>query len=462
YHFGHNRAALVQMISDFRATLNCAPPTSNDLCVFVFQIDDHRISVCVHLRPLNEKELKDMDIITIPTKDLVIVHEPKLKVDQTQYLDNQDPRVHRYIARPLNIVEGRMATCFTYGQTGSGKTHIRHITGKNQNESKGIHTLSAQDVTRCSPLVLLPRSPVLRCPPQVFNLLKRKAKLRVLEEGNKQVQVVRLQEREVHCTEDVLKLIQVGNSCRTSGQTSANIHSSWSHAMFQIILRHRGKMHGKFSLIDLAGNERATDTSCADRQIHIEGAEINKSLLALKECIRALGRNTEYTLFRGNKLSMTLRDSFTGKNSRTCMIATITPGLDSCEGTLNTLQYASRWRVLPRFKCVHLEGFHGAGGHITQLEVLRAQSGVGSSPQRDDLKLLCEQNEEEVLLQLFSFDEAVSQMVQMEEQVLKDHWAVFQVRRQVRSPESRYLEIRLYVPRKLHQRDGVQVRPRTH
>uniref|UniRef100_A0A672HGT5 Kinesin-like protein n=1 Tax=Salarias fasciatus TaxID=181472 RepID=A0A672HGT5_SALFA len=419
-HFGHNRAALVQMISDFRATLNCAPPTSNDL-----------------------KELKDMDIITIPTKDLVIVHEPKLKVDQTQYLDNQDPRVHRYIARytarPLvqNIVEGRMATCFTYGQTGSGKTHIRHITGKNQNESKGIHTLSDVFFIVCASRPDQDGGRISRCAaPQAGSTLYYVYVTASSCYRNKQVQVVRLQEREVHCTEDVLKLIQVGNSCRTSGQTSANIHSSWSHAMFQIILRHRGKMHGKFSLIDLAGNERATDTSCADRQIHIEGAEINKSLLALKECIRALGRNTEYTLFRGNKLSMTLRDSFTGKNSRTCMIATITPGLDSCEGTLNTLQYASRWRVLPRFS-------------LWFLHVLFIYSS-------------CSLPEEEVLLQLFSFDEAVSQMVQMEEQVLKDHWAVFQVRRQVRSPESRYLEIRLYVPRKLHQRDGVQVRPRTH
>ncbi|CDQ63502.1 unnamed protein product [Oncorhynchus mykiss] len=323
----------------------------------------------------------------------------------------------------------------------------------------------------------------------VFDLLNRKAKLRVLEDGKQQVQVVGLQERDVKCTEDVLKLIEVGNSCRTSGQTSANAHSSRSHAVFQIILRRRGKMHGKFSLIDLAGNERGADTSSADRQTRLEGAEINKSLLALKECIRALGRNKPHTPFRASKLTQVLRDSFIGENSRTCMIATISPGMASCENTLNTLRYANRVKefgispsdipfsqqqgggggsraelsptntyeyddfptsptrsllstnLLPTvltssssFLCLVKEltvdpgvMMEGRGGHsVTQLEVLEAQWGVGSSPQRDDLKLLCEQNEEEVSPQLFTFHEAVSQLVEMEEQVLEDHRAVFQ------------------------------------
>ncbi|CAI5667583.1 kinesin-like protein KIF2A isoform X3 [Oreochromis niloticus] len=350
------------MIRDFRASLDYRPLTTNDL------IEEHRICVCVRARPLNKKELstKDLDVITIPSKDVVMVHEPKQKVDLTRYLENQTFRfdyafdenstnemVYRFTAQPLveTIFERGMATCFAYGQTGSGKTHTMggDFSGKNQDCSKGIYALSARDV-----FLMLKKPNYKKLDLQVFatffeiysgkvfDLLNRKAKLRVLEDGKQQVQVVGLQEREVKCTEDVLKLIEVGNSCRTSGQTSANAHSSRSHAVFQIILRRRGKMHGKFSLIDLAGNERGADTSSADRQTRLEGAEINKSLLALKECIRALGRNKPHTPFRASKLTQVLRDSFIGENSRTCMIATISPGMASCENTLNTLRYANR------------------------------------------------------------------------------------------------------------------------
>ena len=72
---------------------------------------------------------------------------------------------------------------------------------------------------------------------QVFDLLSGKSKLRVLEDGKQQVVVVGLTETDVECVEDVLKLITHGNNLRTSGQTSANAHSSRSHAVFQVILK---------------------------------------------------------------------------------------------------------------------------------------------------------------------------------------------------------------------------------
>ncbi|XP_069034328.1 kinesin-like protein KIF2A isoform X4 [Embiotoca jacksoni] len=436
---------IMYMIRDFRASLDYRPLTTADL------IEEHRICVCVRKRPLNKKELtmKDLDVITIPSKDVVMVHEPKQKVDLTRYLENQTFRfdyafddsttnemVYRFTARPLveTIFERGMATCFAYGQTGSGKTHTMggDFSGKNQDCSKGIYALAARDV-----FLMLKKPNYKKLDLQVyatffeiysgkvFDLLNRKAKLRVLEDGKQQVQVVGLQEKEVKCTEDVLKLIEVGNSCRTSGQTSANAHSSRSHAVFQIILRRKGKMHGKFSLIDLAGNERGADTSSADRQTRLEGAEINKSLLALKECIRALGRNKPHTPFRASKLTQVLRDSFIGENSRTCMIATISPGMTSCENTLNTLRYANRVKELTVDPNQVMEGGRPNIHVVNQLDLLD-EEWLSISPQRDDLKLLCEQNEEEVSPQLFTFHEAVSQLVEMEEQVLEDHRAVFQ------------------------------------
>uniref|UniRef100_H3DD92 Kinesin-like protein n=1 Tax=Tetraodon nigroviridis TaxID=99883 RepID=H3DD92_TETNG len=480
---------ILQMIRDFRASLDYRPLTTSDV------IEEHRICVCVRKRPLNKKELsmKGLDVITIPSKDVVMVHEPKQKVDLTRYLENQTFRfdyafdesstnemVYRFTARPLveTIFERGMATCFAYGQTGSGKTHTMggDFSGKNQDCSKGIYALAARDVflmlkkPNYKKLELHVYSTFFEIySGKVFDLLNSKAKLRVLEDGKQQVQVVGLQEKEVRCTEDVLKLIEVGNSCssRTSGQTSANAHSSRSHAVFQIILRRKDKMHGKFSLIDLAGNERGADTSSADRQTRLEGAEINKSLLALKECIRALGRNKAHTPFRASKLTQVLRDSFIGENSRTCMIATISPGMTSCENTLNTLRYANRVKefgISPSDIPFSQGGQGGRPDHsptntfefddfaatspsrvkeltvdpnqmiegvrpnvhaVNQLDVLD-EYWLSISPQRDDLKLLCEQNEEEVSPQLFTFHEVVSQLVEMEEQVLEDHRAVFQ------------------------------------
>nr|XP_021334897.1 kinesin-like protein KIF2A [Danio rerio] len=440
------------MIRDFRASLDYRPLTTADL------IEDHRICVCVRTRPLNKKELsmKDLDVITIPSKDVVMVHEPKQKVDLTRYLENQTFRfdyafddtstnemVYRFTARPLveTVFERGMATCFAYGQTGSGKTHTMggDFSGKNQDCSKGIYALAARDV-----FLMLKKPIYKKLDLQVFSTFFEIYSGKV----------------SVH-TSVLNSCVQLGDVCvcvclcRTSGQTSANAHSSRSHAVFQIIVRRRGKMHGKFSLIDLAGNERGADTSSADRQTRLEGAEINKSLLALKECIRALGRNKPHTPFRASKLTQVLRDSFIGENSRTCMIATISPGMASCENTLNTLRYANRVKefgISPsdipfsqsggarsdlsptdeyadscRMKELVLDpGVLPESRVGSQLEVLEAQWGMGSSPQRDDLKLLCEQNEEEVSPQLFTFHEVVSQLVEMEEQVLEDHRAVFQ------------------------------------
>jgi len=143
-----------------------------------------------------------------------------------------------------------------------------------------------------------------------------------------------------------MELIDYGNKVRSTGTTSANADSSRSHAILMITLKKKEKVFGKFSFIDLAGSERGADTMDADRQRRLEGAEINKSLLALKECIRALDKQDGgHVPFRGSKLTQVLRDSFMG-NSCTVMIAAVSPNVLSVEHSLNSLRYADRVKEL--------------------------------------------------------------------------------------------------------------------
>lgn len=122
-------------------------------------------------------------------------------------------------------------------------------------------------------------------------------------------------------------------------------------------------MPSRLALVDLAGSERGADRGkLVDQRIRREGAEINKSLLALKECIRALsvgcgvngGKDggalaaepsfvgEQRVPFRGSKLTQVLRDAFIGKNSKTVLLAHVSPGHGHAEHTLNTLRYAIR------------------------------------------------------------------------------------------------------------------------
>uniref|UniRef100_A0A1I7TM61 Kinesin-like protein n=1 Tax=Caenorhabditis tropicalis TaxID=1561998 RepID=A0A1I7TM61_9PELO len=354
--------AFAEMIRNYRAQIDYRPLSMFD------SVNENRISVCVRKRPLNKKELtrNEVDVITIPSRDITILHQPQTRVDLTKYLDNQKFRfdysfdeyannelVYRFTAAPLvkTIFDNGNATCFAYGQTGSGKTHTMggDFSGKKQNASMGIYALTARDVFRMLEQPQYRRKELsVHCAffeiygTKTFDLLNEKAELRVLEDKMQKVQVVGLKEEQAMNEQDVLELINKGTLMRTAGTTSANANSSRSHAIFQIILRQGKKVWGKFSLIDLAGNERGQDTRDCDRDTRKEGANINQSLLALKECIRGMARNSSHVPFRQSKLTMVLRNSFIGEKSRTVMISMISPGIASSEHTLNTLRYADR------------------------------------------------------------------------------------------------------------------------
>ncbi len=158
-----------------------------------------------------------------------------------------------------------------------------------------------------------------------------------------------LSEHVISSADDLMKLIDKGASNRSTGSTSANRDSSRSHAVLQLHLRkpsgsRPAEEHGRLTFIDLAGSERGADTDQASRTTRLEGAEINTSLLALKEVIRALATGDAMTHipFRGSKLTQVLKESFVGKNSRTVMVACVAPNMTNCEHTLNTLRYADR------------------------------------------------------------------------------------------------------------------------
>ena len=148
-----------------------------------------------------------------------------------------------------------------------------------------------------------------------------------------------------------MNLLFMGNKRRTTEATNANQTSSRSHAILQIVMNSTPRTkntsieatQGKLSLIDLAGSERGTVTE--NRGIRLrEGAKINRSLLALANCINALGDKSKkgfFVPYRDSKLTRLLKDSL-GGNCKTVMIAAISPASSQIEETINTLKYANR------------------------------------------------------------------------------------------------------------------------
>ncbi|KAM6182818.1 kinesin-like protein KIF24 [Erethizon dorsatum] len=330
-----------------------------------------KIRVCVRKRPLGIREIRrgEINIITVEDKETLLVHEKKEAVDLTQYIlqhvfyfdevfgeacTNRD--VYTKTTHPLiqHIFNGGNATCFAYGQTGAGKTYT--MIGTHQNP--GLYALAAKDIFKQLE-VSQPRRHLfvwisfyeIYCG-QLYDLLNRRKRLFAREDSKHVVQIVGLQELRVDTVELLLEVILKGSKERSTGATGVNADSSRSHAIIQIQIKDSAKRtFGRISFIDLAGSERAADAKDSDRQTKMEGAEINQSLLALKECIRALDQEHTHTPFRQSKLTQVLKDSFIG-NAKTCMIANISPSHVATEHTLNTLRYADRVKELKKgIKC---------------------------------------------------------------------------------------------------------------
>ena len=193
-------------------------------------------------------------------------------------------------------------------------------------------------------------------------------------------------------------LIDEGNKCRTVAATNMNTESSRSHAVFTIRLTHTlsdiekgfsGEKVSKISLVDLAGSERAGKTGAMGKRLE-EGGNINKSLTTLGMVISALaekcGKKEKFVPYRDSVLTWLLKDNL-GGNSRTVMIATISPAADNYEETLSTLRYADRAKKIVNHAIINEDPNAKVIRELREeVEVLKSQ--ISHTKERENVRRL--------------------------------------------------------------------------
>ncbi|EGO27337.1 hypothetical protein SERLADRAFT_336029, partial [Serpula lacrymans var. lacrymans S7.9] len=267
--------------------------------------------------------------------------------------------VYASTAQPLlrGLLDGYNATVFAYGATGCGKTHT--ISGTEADP--GIIYLTMADLfQRIQDRKDEWNTEVIVTFLEIYNeeirdllaepgTVSPRGGLQIRED--KSVKVVGLVESHPNSAEEVKEIVLQGNSRRTQSPTHANETSSRSHAVLQVHVTQaprtasitEQRTMATLSIIDLAGSERAAATSNMGQRM-VEGANINKSLLALGNCINALcesGGAIRHVPYRNSKLTRLLKFSL-GGNCKTVMIVCIAPTSQHFDDTHNTLLYAER------------------------------------------------------------------------------------------------------------------------
>ncbi|EPQ04982.1 Kinesin-like protein KIF19 [Myotis brandtii] len=243
------------------------------------------------------------------------------------------------------VISGYNATVFAYGPTGCGKTYTMLGT----DHEPGIYARTLDDLFRAIEETSNDMEyEVSMSYLEIYNEMIRDllnpalGYLELREDSKGVIQVAGITE--------IMQLLTKGNRQRTQEPTAANRASSRSHAVLQVSVRQRSRVknilqevrQGRLFMIDLAGSERASQTQNRGQRMK-EGAHINRSLLALGNCINALSdrSSNKYINYRDSKLTRLLKDSL-GGNSRTVMIAHISPASSAFEESRNTLTYAGR------------------------------------------------------------------------------------------------------------------------
>ncbi|XP_047580596.1 kinesin-like protein KIF17 isoform X2 [Lutra lutra] len=326
------------------------------------------VKVVVRCRPMNqrERELNCQPVVTVDSaRGQCFIQNPgaadeppkQFTFDGAYYMDHFTEQIYNEIAYPLveGVTEGYNGTIFAYGQTGSGKSFTMQGLPDPPSQ-RGVIPRAFEHVfesVQCAENTkFLVRASYL----EIYNEDVRdllgtdtKQKLELKEHPERGVYVKGLSMHTVHSVAQCERIMETGWKNRSVGYTLMNKDSSRSHSIFTISIEiyavdERGQDHlraGKLNLVDLAGSERQSKTGATGERLK-EATKINLSLSALGNVISALvdGR-CKHIPYRDSKLTRLLQDSL-GGNTKTLMVACLSPADNNYDETLSTLRYASR------------------------------------------------------------------------------------------------------------------------
>jgi hypothetical protein len=331
-----------------------------------------KVSVCIRFRPLNEREIiKDSSPVWRTVNNTIHGNKnnevSSFTFDHVYDSSAGTQCIYEEVAKNIvqGAVEGYNGTIFAYGQTSSGKTHTMK---GNQNEM-GIIPRAVTDVfdtiaQTTSREFLVRVSYIEIYNEDVMDLLNPEhKKLKIREDLHRGVFVNNLTEKVVTSPQQILELMELGETHRHFGATQMNDRSSRSHTIFRLSVESRRLQQqsdnmeieeqllneeevtaairvSTLNLVDLAGSERVCHTQ-ADGDRALEGAYINKSLLALGSVINKIVDGGPHIPYRDSNLTRILQTAL-GGNSRTAMIFAVTPAATYFEETKTTLKFARR------------------------------------------------------------------------------------------------------------------------
>ncbi|KAM7360990.1 kinesin family member 19A [Cochliomyia hominivorax] len=325
---------------------------------------EERLLVAVRVRPSFENSERCIEVVS--SKSLLFDDGGRGKARKYSYdnvfkeSDTQET-VYKTTTAPLvkDVIKGYNAAVFAYGATGSGKTHTMLGPSRKKGSSGeidatgsdcGLMVRAIEEIFQYIEMAEDPNScKVSISYLEIYNelirdLLSPGGPLELREDNRGQrITVAGLSEITTSSRKEVVSLLMKGNKARTMEPTAANQTSSRSHALLSITVQTKtplGLKQGRLFLTDLAGSERAKKTKNRGKRLQ-EGAHINRSLLALGNCINALSGGARYVNYRDSKLTRLLKEALSGR-CKTVMIAHVAPESKHRDETKNTLVYADR------------------------------------------------------------------------------------------------------------------------